>query len=477
MVVIGPFPIFQHLLWRYPLAMLAQSIPYSSFTVLTAKKNLVDDKALHARQCVPPRRVAMGGLLGVMRFFSFFLALFLASLNAFAQAAAEVEPAEEVHRVLLVGGVNLIQDSDQPKIRALNETLGLYIARGLRDSLIAKGMAIESYIPDQRIPNKEFDTNLILAILKCKCTMVLQTALRVQDDFFQFTFEAMSLKISQTGMAPQQKWQSMHRLSATEESVSTAIPSLILKTVTDELLNRSVFAKGTDLASLPTASQEPNVVTRALWDGRQSYFSFCSTCHSSGLAGSPRIGDKMIWAPRIALGYPALLQSTIKGKGAMAPQSGKHLDPVELERALVYLVNQSGGKFAEPVVPPGHPGTHTYTQMPPPAPAPKPAPYETLNQEQKLLYGERVYMQNCAACHQKNGGGVGTIPPLKNASTFSDNTAIARVILQGSSQGAMPGWRALSDIDIAAVINYMRGKFGSGTYQHVQPEDVLRLRR
>lgn len=411
-----------------------------------------------------------------MRFSGFLFALCALSLNAFAQAAAKIKPTEEVHRVLLVGGVNLIQDSDNPKIRALNETLGLYIARGLRDSLIAKGMAVESYIPDQRIPSKEFDTNLVLAILKCKCTMVLQTTLRVQDGSLLFTFEAMPLKISQTGIAPQQKWQSTHRFAATDESLSTAIPSLIVKDVTDELLSRSVFAKGTDLASLPATSQEPKVVTRALWDGRQSYFSFCSACHSRGLAGSPRIGDKMIWAPRIALGYPALLQSTIKGKGVMAPQSGKHLDPVELERAVVYLANQSGGKFAEPVVPPGHPGTHTYTEMPPPAPAPKPAPYETLNQEQKLLYGERVYMQNCAACHQKNGEGARHIPTLRNANTFSDNEAVTRAILQGLSKGAMPGWKVLSNNDIAAVVNYMRAEFGTDLYRYVQPEDVMRLR-
>ena len=410
------------------------------------------------------------------RLFGILATLCLVSLTAFAQGAPEAKPAETTHRVLLLGGVNLIQDSDQPKIRALHQTVGLYIARSLLDNLKVNRLEVESYIPDQRVPKAEFETNVVLAILKCKCTMLLQTTLRAQNGSLQFKFEAMTLKVERTGITPQEKWQLKKEFPATEEGLAAAIPSEIVKEVAAEILSKKVFSKGTDTTSLPVPAQEAKTITRALWDGRQTYNAFCSVCHTAGAAGSPRIGDMAAWAPRIALGYTALLQSTMKGKGVMGPQAGRYLDPVELERAVVYLANQSGGRFAEPSVPAGHSGTHTYTEYPPPPPAPKPPAYETLTPDQKLLYGERVYSQYCAACHQKNGEGAGPIPTLKNAKTFSDNETVTRAILQGMSKGAMPSWRVLSNNDIAAVTNYMRAKFGNDVYQQVQPEDVMRLR-
>jgi len=406
------------------------------------------------------------------RFICALFALFAFSPNALSQETTETKRSDATHRVLLLGGVNLIQDSDQPKIRELHQTVGLYIANGLRDSLISKGLEVESYMPDQRLPKQDFAANVGLAILECKCTMLLQTTLRAQNGTLQFKFEAMTLKVSRTGIMPLEKWQMKRDFFATEESLSSAIPSEIVKEVTDLLLKNRVFAKTNDAPSPP----KQKVVTRSLWDGRQSYNAICSACHTAGLVGSPRIGDTAAWAPRIALGYPALLQSATKGKGVMASQSGWYLDPVELERAVVYLANQSGGTFPEPLVPAGHPGTHTYTEEPPPPPVAKPAPYESLTPEQRLLYGERVYAQHCAACHWKNGEGSGRTPPLKNASTFSNNDAVTRVILQGSSQGVMPAWSSMSNSDISAVINYMRAKFGNDFYQQVQPEDVMRLR-
>jgi cytochrome c5 len=77
----------------------------------------------------------------------------------------------------------------------------------------------------------------------------------------------------------------------------------------------------------------------------------CAACHVSGAAGAPKIGDAAAWAPRIKTGYEALLNSVIKGKGAMAAQGGGDYSDIELGRAVVYLVNQAGGKMAEPAVP------------------------------------------------------------------------------------------------------------------------------
>jgi hypothetical protein len=43
----------------------------------------------------------------------------------------------------------------------------------------------------------------------------------------------------------------------------------------------------------------------------------------------------------------------VKGKGAMAAQGGGEYSDLELGRAVVHLVNASGGKFDEPKAPAG----------------------------------------------------------------------------------------------------------------------------
>jgi hypothetical protein len=45
------------------------------------------------------------------------------------------------------------------------------------------------------------------------------------------------------------------------------------------------------------------------------------------------------------------LTSALKGKGAMGAQGGGDFSDVEIGRAVVYMANQSGAKFAEPKLP------------------------------------------------------------------------------------------------------------------------------
>jgi cytochrome c5 len=63
------------------------------------------------------------------------------------------------------------------------------------------------------------------------------------------------------------------------------------------------------------------------------------------------LGDKSAWAPRIKTGYEALLNSALKGKNAMGAQGGGDHNDVEIGRAVVYMTNASGAKFAEPAAP------------------------------------------------------------------------------------------------------------------------------
>ncbi len=85
--------------------------------------------------------------------------------------------------------------------------------------------------------------------------------------------------------------------------------------------------------------------------GEEVYKAACTVCHAAGAAGAPKTGDAAAWAPRIKTGYEALLNSALKGKGAMAAQGGGEYSDLEVGRAVVYLANSAGGKFAEPAAP------------------------------------------------------------------------------------------------------------------------------
>ena len=89
----------------------------------------------------------------------------------------------------------------------------------------------------------------------------------------------------------------------------------------------------------------------ALKTGEQVYQAACGACHGSGAAGAPKLADAAAWAPRIKTGYDTLLNSALKGKGAMGAQGGGDYADVEIGRAVVYQANQAGAKFAEPQVP------------------------------------------------------------------------------------------------------------------------------
>jgi cytochrome c5 len=92
-------------------------------------------------------------------------------------------------------------------------------------------------------------------------------------------------------------------------------------------------------------------VPRALRTAEQVYQGQCAACHNAGVAGAPKLGDNAAWAPRIATGYEALLNSVIKGKGAMGAQAGGEYSDHELGLAVVYMVNQAGGQMAPPKAP------------------------------------------------------------------------------------------------------------------------------
>ena len=68
----------------------------------------------------------------------------------------------------------------------------------------------------------------------------------------------------------------------------------------------------------------------------------CAACHQTGAANAPKLGDAAAWAPRIKTGVNAMVQSVIKGKGAMPPKAGNPaLSDAEIRAAVDFMASQS----------------------------------------------------------------------------------------------------------------------------------------
>ena len=72
----------------------------------------------------------------------------------------------------------------------------------------------------------------------------------------------------------------------------------------------------------------------------------CSACHAVGALGSPKIGDKSAWGPRISQGYETLIKHAISGIRSMPARGGNaELTDGEVANAVAYMANQSGASF------------------------------------------------------------------------------------------------------------------------------------
>jgi cytochrome c5 len=220
---------------------------------------------------------------------------------------------------------------------------------------------------------------------------------------------------------------------------------------------------------------------KVLQTGEAVYNSTCTACHGSGAAGSPKFGDAGAWAPRIAQGYETLLKHAIEGIRAMPAKGGNaDLDDVEVARAVVYMANKGGAKFAEPAVPaaptaaaasaapadaapsaapaPAAPAAPAAATPAPPA-ASAPAPAATTKVAADA--GQKLFQATCQACH---GAGIAGAPK------FADKAAWAPRIQQGvavldehaikgfqGKAGVMPpkGGSSASDEEVKAAVDYM----------------------
>jgi cytochrome c5 len=84
-------------------------------------------------------------------------------------------------------------------------------------------------------------------------------------------------------------------------------------------------------------------------DGAKVYQSVCAVCHTSGVAGAPKLGDRKAWAPLIEEGQAILTAHGYVGVRGMPAKGGKpDLSIEDFAAAVVHMVNASGGKWTQP---------------------------------------------------------------------------------------------------------------------------------
>lgn len=174
---------------------------------------------------------------------------------------------------------------------------------------------------------------------------------------------------------------------------------------------------------------------RAQSDGRSGkdiVDSLCVACHGTGAGGAPKIGDSKAWAKRAAQGLTSLTQSALKGIRQMPPHGGNlKLTDNEIERAITYMVNQSGGHWAEPV------------NRASPAVA---------------RSGEQVVRVQCSKCHET---GVGGAPRIGDQAAWLPRLSLGLDTLVRSAingHGGMPargGEADLTDPEMRSAIVHM----------------------
>lgn len=77
--------------------------------------------------------------------------------------------------------------------------------------------------------------------------------------------------------------------------------------------------------------------------GEAVYKMACSACHSAGVAGAPKSGDKANWAPRIAQGKETLYKHALlgfQGKSGVMPAKGGNttLPDTDVKSAVDYMI-------------------------------------------------------------------------------------------------------------------------------------------
>jgi len=164
----------------------------------------------------------------------------------------------------------------------------------------------------------------------------------------------------------------------------------------------------------------------------------CSACHATGAKGAPKIGDKRAWAKLASRGLTSLTNSAIKGVRNMPAHGGNpSVTDGEIERAITYMVNKSGGNWSVPIS-------------------------DVTSAAERR--GKEIVEAQCVKCH---GTGVSGAPKIGDSTAWIKRLSRGLDVLVRSAvngHGPMPprgGVANLTDSEIRAAIIYMFNPAGA----------------
>ena len=181
--------------------------------------------------------------------------------------------------------------------------------------------------------------------------------------------------------------------------------------------------------------------------GDAVYAQVCKTCHETGLAGSPKLGDKAAWTKIIAQGEKLTFEHAIGGIRAMPARGGNsELTDDEVKRAVVFMANKAGATWTAPAV----------AAVAAVAAAPAAAAGRT---------GQQVVDATCINCH---GAGTGGAPKIGDRAAWINRVKLGldkvyESALKGhAGMPARGGMADLSDAEVKRAVEYMMNS-GAGT--------------
>ena len=87
-------------------------------------------------------------------------------------------------------------------------------------------------------------------------------------------------------------------------------------------------------------------------------------------------------------------------------------------------------------------------------------PAKEWTQGELVARGLSVYQANCQVCHQASGQGAPpAFPPLAGSKVVATTPELLQILLHG--RNAMPSWKALSDVELAAVATHVKNAYGN----------------